>query len=100
MYIKKEQILAAGIDVKRKVSEPVRQKDQGACENAGCHFGPDYYDEKSMQDMVHQTREEWQTRMEGQLCSTGEKLRVTPYEELRAFIQQELGELFEEVQPE
>ena len=24
----------------------------------------------------------------------------TPYEELRAFIQQELGELFEEVQPE
>ena len=53
-----------------------------------------------MRDMVKQTREEWQTRIEGQLCATGEKLNVTPYEELRAFIQQELGELFEEVQPE
>ena len=30
------------------------------------------------------------------MCSTGEKLNVTPYEELRNFIKQELGELFEE----
>lgn len=59
-----------------------------------------YYEAKSMRDMVQQTREEWQTRIDGQLCSTGEKLNVTSYEELRAFIQQELGELFEEVQPE
>ena len=34
------------------------------------------------------------------LCFTRETLKVTPYEELRAFIQQELGDLFEEVQPE
>ena len=56
--------------------------------------------QKSMQEMVLQTREQWLTRIEGRLCSTGETLKVTPYEELRSFIQQELGDLFEEVQPE
>ena len=100
VYISKEQILAAGIDVNGKFLSQSGKRIKGLARASGDHFGPEYYEAKSMSDMVHQTREEWQTRIEGQLCSTGEKLRVTPYEDLRTFIQQELGELFEEVQPE
>ena len=68
--------------------------------NLGNRFGQDYYAAKTMHEMMLQTREQWQTRIEGQLCATGDKLNVTPYDELRTFIRQELGDLFEEVQPE
>lgn len=100
VYIKKDQILAAGIDVNGKFLSQSGKRIRAVTRSSDSQFGPDYYEAKSMRDMVQQTREEWQTRIDGQLCSTGEKLNVTPYEELRAFIQQELGELFEEVQPE
>ena len=52
----------------------------------------------SMNEIAHLTREQWQTRIEGQLCRSKDRLKVTPYEELRAFIKAELGELFEEVE--
>ena len=57
-------------------------------------FGKDFYLEKSLADLTHLTKEEWQIRLEGQLCSTGKTLHVTPYEELKAFIQEELGDFF------
>lgn len=57
-------------------------------------FGKDFYLEKSLSDLTHLTKEEWKIRLEGQLCSTGKTLNVTPYEELKAFIQEELGDLF------
>ena len=61
--------------------------------------GVDYYVEKSRAELENLTQEEWKTRIEGQLCrATVDRLNVTPYEELRAFIKQELGDLFEEVQ--
>lgn len=60
------------------------------------NFGQDYYIEKTQRELYELTKEQWQTRIEGQMCSTGEKLNVTPYEELRSFIKQELGEFFEE----
>ena len=60
------------------------------------NFGQDYYVEKTQRELYELTQEQWQTRIEGQMCSTGEKLNVTPYEELRSFIKQELGEFFEE----
>ena len=62
------------------------------------NFGPDYYEEKTRRELSELTKEQWHTRIEGQLCATSDKLNVTPYEELRRFIQQELGEQFEEVQ--
>lgn len=65
----------------------------GDFENA---VGRNYYEEMSMNEMTHLTRQQWQTMIEGRLCCTKEKLNVTPYDELRAFIQEELGELFEE----
>lgn len=100
VYIKKEQILAAGIDANGKFLNQSGKRIRACAEQPGTGLGKDYYAEKSMREMLLQTREEWQTRLEGQLCAAGEKLNVTPYEELREFIQQELGDLFEEVQPE
>ena len=44
--------------------------------------------------MLRQTAEEWQISLEGRLCSTGIHLDITPYEKLKAFIQEELGDLF------
>lgn len=52
-----------------------------------------------MTELRNLTRQEWQTRLAGQMVSTESELRVTPYEELRSFIQEELGELFEEEAP-
>ena len=49
-----------------------------------------------MIELRNLTRQEWQTRLSGQMVSTGTELQVTSYEELRSFIQEELGELFEE----
>ena len=54
------------------------------------------YVEKSMTELRNLTRQEWQTRLAGQMVSTGTELQVTSYDELRSFIQEELGELFEE----
>ena len=57
-------------------------------------FGKNFYEEKSMADLIRQTAEEWKISIEGRLCSTGIQLNITPYEELKAFIQEELGDLF------
>ena len=57
-------------------------------------FGRDFYTERSMSDLARQTREQWKIRIEGQLFNSGRRLNITPYEELRAFISEELGEFF------
>ena len=61
-------------------------------------FGRDFYTEQSLTDLSRMTQEEWKIRMEGQLCSGGRKFHITPYNEIRAFIQEELGDLFWEVE--
>lgn len=57
-------------------------------------FGKDFYIEQSITDLSRMTQEEWQIRLDGQLCSTGRKFHITPYDEIKAFIQEELGNLF------
>ena len=57
-------------------------------------FGKDFYTEQSLTDLSQMTKEEWQIRLEGQLCSTGRQFHITPYDEIKAFIQKELGNLF------
>ena len=57
-------------------------------------FGKNFYEEQTMAELIRQTSENWQIRLEGRLCSGGSRLSITPYEELKAFIQEELGELF------
>ena len=57
-------------------------------------FGKNFYEEKSMTELIRQTAEEWKISMEGKLFSTGIKLNITPYEKIKAFIQEELGDLY------
>ena len=57
-------------------------------------FGRNYYEEQSLAELVRQTPEEWKISLDGRLCDTGAKLNITPYEELKAFIMEELGDLF------
>lgn len=59
-------------------------------------FGKDFYRKKNQAEIVRKTKENWQIGQEGCLCSTGLKLNITPYEELKAFIQEQLGDLFKE----
>ena len=69
---------------------------RGVVGDFGHGVGNGYYVEKSMTELRNLTRQEWQTQLAGRMFSTDSALRVTPYEELRSFIQEELGELFVE----
>ncbi len=64
--------------------------------NVSQSFGKDFYREQTKTELVMQTKENWQIHLEGRLCNNGRKLNITPYEELKAFIQEQLGDLFEE----
>ncbi|MBR2842622.1 MAG: recombinase family protein [Lachnospiraceae bacterium] len=57
-------------------------------------FGQDFYLESTLSELANQTREQWKIRIDGQLFSSGHRLNITPYDELKAFIQKELGDLF------
>jgi len=52
--------------------------------------------ERSMNELKNMSGQEWKTRIDSQICSTGPRLNITSYEELRSFIKEELGDLFEE----
>lgn len=57
-------------------------------------FGQDFYlHEQSFSQLVKQKKEDWKLHMEGQLCNLGHKLNVTPFEDLKAFIQSEVGDI-------
>ena len=62
-------------------------------------FGKDFYREQTTAELIRQTRERWQILLEGRMCSSGRKLNITPYEELKAFIREQLGDLFKEDDP-
>ena len=64
--------------------------------NISQSFGKDFYREQTAAELVRQTKENWQIRLEGRLYNSGRKLSITPYEDLKAFIQEQLGDLFEE----
>lgn len=100
VYIKKEQIISSGADVGARLLNQSGKCVRAHMGASGGEFGQDYYASKSMHDMMLQTKEQWKTRIEGQMCATADRLNITPYDQLREFIRQELGDLFEEVQPE
>jgi len=55
-------------------------------------FGKQFYaQERSLQELERQSEQDWMLRLEGQLYETGTKLNVTSFDELRAYIQQELS---------
>lgn len=94
VYIKNNEVTvedATGQNISRQ-----GKRIRGVVGDFGQGVGNGYYVEKSMTELRNLTRQEWQTRLAGQMVNTGTELQVTSYEELRSFIQEELGELFEE----
>lgn len=94
VYIKNNEVTvedATGQNICRQ-----GKRIRGVVGDFGQGVGNGYYVEKSMTELRNLTRQEWQTRLAGQMVSTGTELQVTSYDELRSFIQEELGELFEE----
>ena len=97
MYIKNDEVTVEDA-TGQQINRPGR-RIRGVVGDFGHRVGNEYYVEKSMTELRNLTRQEWQTRLAGQMVSTESELQVTPYEELRNFIQEELGELFEEDAP-
>ncbi|MDL2238361.1 recombinase family protein [Christensenellaceae bacterium OttesenSCG-928-K19] len=55
-------------------------------------FGNQYYlHQHSFPPIESQSENDWKIRLEGQLFETGEKIRVTGFDELKRFISQEIG---------
>lgn len=97
ILINKEEYLSnAGIEATGQLLGVTGKCVRAVSGDFGKNFGQDYYVEKTQRELYELTKEQWQTRIEGQMCSSGEKLNVTPYEKLRSFIKQELGEFFKE----
>ena len=58
-------------------------------------FGRLYYDKSGDLPISEGlSKENWQIRLEGQQYETGKRLNVTPFEELEAYIKQEIGALW------
>jgi len=55
-------------------------------------FGKPYYvHEQSYETLASMKKEDWNLRMKGQLYETGTRLKVTGFEQLRAYITEQLG---------
>ena len=93
ILIKKERV-EADMEEDCTPLETSGKRVAAVSENMAHSFGKNFYEEKSMADLIRQTADEWKICLEGRLCSTGVHLNITPYEELKAFIQEELGDLF------
>ena len=96
MYIKTGIVSAEAIG-EETPSTPINisGKHVGAVPANSLHaFGKDFYLEKSISELRAQTKEQWQLRIDGQLFNSGVYLNVTGYDELKSFIQQELGDWF------
>ena len=92
-YIQTERIHER--DGSQAFVEPVAKTPAHVMGIPACYtdsFGNDFYVEQTYSALANQTREQWQIRVEGQLCNTGMQLNVTDYDTLRTFIMQELGD--------
>ena len=98
VYIRKDDYLSAsGVDAKGLLLDTSGKRIKAVTGDLGNRFGRGFYEEWNRDG--HMTEEKWQTRIEARMCEGGEKLKITPYHELEAFIREELGEIFEEVRP-
>ena len=101
IYINREDYLSqVGIDATGQLMNSSGSRVRAVSGNLGHNFGNEYYVERSLNELKDMSSEEWKTRIEGQICNTGPKLNITSYEELRSFIKEELGDLFEEEEGE
>ena len=56
-------------------------------------FGKVFYLQQSMNDLLQSTKDHWQLHIQSQISSVTKTLSITPYEELKDFIEQEVGDL-------
>lgn len=99
VYVRAEDVLLDGSIAGQSTSViPKARRVKAFSGDLGMRFGRDFYEEKCARDLQYMRKSEWQTQMDGIMCKTGPKLNITPYEELREFIIEELGEFFEEVE--
>ena len=97
VYIRKDEYFSAvGIEAAGQIATSGNYI-KAISGTLGQGFGSDYYVEKSRRELTELTKEQWKNNIEGRLCAATEKLNVTPYGELRAFIKDQLGDLFDEV---
>lgn len=95
IYIPTENFATSDIDEQEGNLQPINVSGKHIRGIPSCWmhaFGNSFYEEMSYEALAHQTREEWQLRIEGQLCNVGMKLNVTDYDTLRSFIESELGD--------
>lgn len=98
VYIRKDDYLSAsGVEAKGLLLDTSGKRIKAVTGDLGNRFGRGFYEEWNRDG--HMTEEQWKTQIEAKMCETGERLKITPYNELEEFIRQELGELFEEVKP-
>ena len=97
VYIGKEELLSADV-MRGKLLNASGTRIRAVTGDLGHRFGESYAEDRDRRSRL--SKEAWQTRIAARMCEPLEKLHVTPYDQLREFIRQELGEeLFEEVQP-
>ena len=98
VYINKEEYLATN-EVQGEFLDSSGNRFMAVAGDRGERFGQSYYEDQNRSGQL--TKEEWQTQIKARMCEPKEKLSITPYDVLREFILQEMGqELFEEVQPD
>ena len=56
-------------------------------------FGKEFFFEQSFSALRAMTKEQWKLRLEGQLFSTHSEIHVTGYDELRAYIDEQLKDI-------
>ena len=96
VFINKDEV-GEDVDMTGILLDRTGKRIRAVTGNLGNSFGNEYYVEQSLNEKSYMTKEKWQTRMDGLLCHTDSDLKITPYQDLKDFIQKELGDLFEEV---
>ena len=78
-------------DVSIKPLTPIGTRIRAIPKEWADSFGEQYYIySKSVDELKNQKEKEWKLRLEGQLYDTGKKMNITPFEELKAYIDEQL----------
>lgn len=97
-YLNTSQV-AAGAESDMKPLEPTRKRIRAIPEEWANSFGKQFYlHERPLAVLESQSKADWQMRLQGELVDNGMGLKVTDFDTIRQYIQQELrGITIEEV---
>lgn len=87
----KEETISGGTTVLQPLA-PLGKRIRAIPEAWAASFGKQFYrHELDLETLESQSKEDWKLRLEGRIFETGEKIRVTEFEELRSYIRKELS---------